>query len=215
LSPLVSVNVPPSRSPGDFQVDNKPGTVGRPVPGVAAKIVDLDTGEERGCGESGMLLIAGPNVMKGYLGQEELTAEVIRDGWYVTGDVALIDEDGFIQITGRESRFSKIGGEMVPHIKIEEELSKLIGMTDDGALRVAVTAVPDDKKGERLVVLHTNLERSPQDLREALSDAGLPNLFIPASDSFVEIEQLPILGSGKLDLKGIKRIALEKFGDSQ
>ena len=130
LSPLVSVNVPPSRSSG-VVTDCKEGTVGQPVPGVSAKIFDLDSGDELGANESGMLMITGPNVMKGYLGREDLTAEVVKDGWYVTGDVALIDDEGFIQITGRESRFSKIGGEMVPHIKIEEELNEMLNADEE------------------------------------------------------------------------------------
>jgi acyl-[acyl-carrier-protein]-phospholipid O-acyltransferase/long-chain-fatty-acid--[acyl-carrier-protein] ligase len=212
LSPLVAVNIPPSRSSGDFQVELKEGTVGRPVPGVAAKVVHTETGKELGTNEAGMLCIKGPNVMLGYLGREDLTAEVLRDGWYKTGDIALIDEDGFIQITGRESRFSKIGGEMVPHIKIEEELSELMGISEEGGAKVAVTAVPDARKGERLIVFHTKSDRPPDELCRGLADAGLPNLFIPSADSFVELEELPILGTGKLDLKSIKQMALERFG---
>jgi len=210
LSPLVSVNIPPARSVGNFQHDSKEGSVGRPIPGVTAKVTDLDTGRELSAGQPGMLWIAGPNVMKGYLHQPEKTAEVIRDGWYQTGDVAVIDEEGFIHITGRESRFSKIGGEMVPHVRIEEELEKIAGPADDGKPQIAVAAVPDEKKGERLVVLHTQLARSIDELRKGLTAAGLPNLFIPAADSFYQVRELPILGSGKLDLRGIKTLALEK-----
>jgi acyl-[acyl-carrier-protein]-phospholipid O-acyltransferase/long-chain-fatty-acid--[acyl-carrier-protein] ligase len=212
LSPLVSVNIPPSRSINNFQADRKEGTVGRPVPGVTAKITDLDTGQELSAGKPGMLWISGPNVMKGYLDQPEKTAEAIDRGWYKTGDVALIDDEGFIQITGRESRFSKIGGEMVPHIRIEEELEKLVGPDPDGKPKVAVTAVPDEKKGERLIVLHTKLDKSPDNLRKGLTAAGLPNLFVPSADSFIEVDALPILGTGKLDLRGIKSMALEKTG---
>jgi acyl-[acyl-carrier-protein]-phospholipid O-acyltransferase / long-chain-fatty-acid--[acyl-carrier-protein] ligase len=207
LSPLVSVNVPPSRSIDNFQADRKEGSVGRPVPGVTAKITDLDTGKELSAGQHGMLWIAGPNVMKGYLNQPDKTAEVIHDGWYQTGDVAFIDEEGFIHITGRESRFSKIGGEMVPHIRIEEELEKIIGPAEDGKPQVAVTAVTDEKKGERLIVLHTKLKKSPGELRKGLTEAGLPNLYIPAADSFFEIEAIPILGTGKLDLRAVKALA--------
>ncbi len=208
LSPLASVNIPPSRSAG-IVTDSKEGTVGQPVPGVGAKIIDLETGEELGANAAGMLLITGPNVMKGYLGREDLTAEVIKDGWYVTGDVAMIDDEGFIKITGRESRFSKIGGEMVPHIQIEELLNELLNAQEE--LIAAVTAVPDAKKGERLIVLHTQLNQSVDDLRKGLSERGLPNLYIPAADSFHQVESLPVLGTGKLDLKGIKQVALEKF----
>jgi acyl-[acyl-carrier-protein]-phospholipid O-acyltransferase/long-chain-fatty-acid--[acyl-carrier-protein] ligase len=212
LSPLVSVNIPPSRSVDNFQADRKEGSVGRTVPGVSAKITDLETGKELKAGEHGMLWIAGPNVMKGYLHQPELTATLIKDGWYMTGDVAFIDEEGFIHITGRESRFSKIGGEMVPHIQIEEELEKLVGSTADGKPQIAVTAVPDEKKGERLIVLHTKLDKSIDELRKGLAAAGLPNLFIPAADGFIEVAEIPILGTGKLDLKKLKSVALERAG---
>ena len=118
MSPVVSVNVP--ERPGGERKTSKPGTVGRPLPGVAAKIVDRDTGEPVSPGTEGLLLVTGPNVMLGYLNAPEKTREVMRDGWYVTGDIGTIDEDGFIRLTDRLSRFSKIAGEMVPHLKIEE-----------------------------------------------------------------------------------------------
>ncbi len=210
LSPLVSVNVPPSRSAGTFQIDCKEGSVGRPVPNVSAKIIHSETGETLPAGQDGMLLIKGPNVMQGYLNDPEKTAEVIRDGWYVTGDIGVIDDDGFIHVTGRESRFSKIGGEMVPHIKLEESLCELLGTQDEEGLSLAVTAVPDAKKGERLIVLHTRLEKSPEDLCRQLSQAGLPNLFIPSADSFLQVPEIPVLGTGKLDLRGLKALALER-----
>ena len=215
LSPLVSVNIPPSRTSGELDVELKEGTVGRPIPGVSARIVDLDTGADLGGNQPGMLMVTGPNVMKGYLGRDDLTAEVIRDGWYVTGDVALIDQDGFVQITGRISRFSKIGGEMVPHIKIEEELTRLIGASEEEGLTAAVTAVPDEKKGERLVVIHTRQERTTEELRKGLSDAGLPNIYIPSADSFFEVGELPVLGSGKLDLKAVQQTAMDRVAESR
>jgi len=210
LSPLVSVNVPASRSLGSDQIDRKEGTVGRPVPGVSARVVDLESGQPLPTGKPGMLWISGPNVMKGYLHRPDLTAAVIRDGWYVTGDIAVIDEDGFISITGRESRFSKIGGEMVPHIQIEEMLNRIIGAGEDAGLQAVVTAVPDPKKGERLIVVHKPLNKTPAELQQALIAAGLPNLYIPSPDSYLQVDELPILGSGKLDLKGVKQIALDR-----
>src|ERR671939_1441833 len=99
-----------------------------------------------------MLLVEGPNVMRGYLGRADLTAAVLRDGWYVTGDIGRMDEDGFLAITGRLSRFSKIGGEMVPHGRVEEALHRAIGAEEPV---FAVTAVGDARKGEQLAVLHT------------------------------------------------------------
>ncbi len=209
LSPVVSVNIPPSRSPRGDNSGVREGTVGRPLPGVEAKVVHPETGEALAPGQPGMLLIRGPNVMKGYLHQPKLTAEVIRDGWYTTGDIAILHPDGFIQITGRESRFSKIGGEMVPHLKVEETLQRLLGGEDE--LKVVVTAVPDERKGERLVVLHTRLDRSPDQLCRELAANGLPNLWIPSPDCFVEIEHIPLLGTGKLDLKGVKELALARW----
>jgi acyl-[acyl-carrier-protein]-phospholipid O-acyltransferase/long-chain-fatty-acid--[acyl-carrier-protein] ligase len=209
LSPLVSVNIPANRAVGGSRDGLCEGSVGRPVPQVEAKIVDPESGQPLPSGTAGMLLIRGPNVMKGYLGQPELTAKVLHDGWYTTGDIAYLDAGGFIHITGRLSRFSKIGGEMVPHGKIEEELLRLVASSEQG-VPLAVTAVPDEKKGERLVVLHLPMSHSPEELCKALAGAGFPNLWIPSPDAFVEVAEIPVLGTGKLDLRGIKRLASEK-----
>jgi acyl-[acyl-carrier-protein]-phospholipid O-acyltransferase / long-chain-fatty-acid--[acyl-carrier-protein] ligase len=215
LSPLAAANVPDHRNnaAGTGQTAFKAGTVGRPVANVAAKTVDPDTGEAVGLNNPGLLYIKGPNVMKGYLNRPDKTAEVINDGWYNTGDIAIIDDEGFISITGRLSRFSKIGGEMVPHIKIEEELIRLIDVGDEEepTVKVAVASVPDEKKGERIIVLHKPMENSIESILQGLSDAGLPNLWIPSADSFVEVEEIPLLGTGKLDLRGIKDKAAELF----
>lgn len=208
MSPLVSVNIPPSRSVAKYQADRMEGSVGRPLPGIAAKIVSADDGTELAAGEDGLLLVTGPNVMRGYANQPELTGKAVVDGWYSTGDIAHVDDQGFLHITGRLSRFSKIGGEMVPHVRVEEELTKLLVEGDeDDQLRVCVTAVPDEKKGERLIVLHLSTNRTPEELRENLRAAGLPNLFIPPADGFLQVEEIPLLGTGKLDLKGIKELA--------
>ncbi|EAQ80069.1 MFS transporter [Blastopirellula marina] len=207
-SPLVSCNIPPSRSFDNFQPDRKEGTVGRPIPNVSARIVDLDSHEELASDQQGMLQILGPNVMLGYLHLPEKTAEVIQDDWYTTGDMAVIDEDGFICITGRISRFSKIGGEMVPHIQIEDALNTMLAPADDEKPRIAVSAAPCNRKGERLIVLYTEMDKSPEQLREALVARGLPNIFIPAQDAFYQVPELPLLGTGKLDLKAIKEMAL-------
>jgi acyl-[acyl-carrier-protein]-phospholipid O-acyltransferase / long-chain-fatty-acid--[acyl-carrier-protein] ligase len=211
-SPLISANIPASRAFEDPASVARAGTVGKPAPRVKIKVVDLETGEAVGAGEQGMLHVSGPNVMKGYLGQPGATAAAIRDGWYVTGDVVTVDEDGFIRIVGRESRFAKIGGEMVPHGRIEEELMNLTGPDEEGGPKAVVTSVPHPAKGERLVVVHTAMEQSPRELIQGLDHAGLPNLYIPSEDSFVRVEELPTTGTGKLDLKGIRRIAQEAVG---
>src|SRR5205807_1899987 len=126
----------------------------RPIPGVAVQIVNPETFEPLPANQEGLLLVFGPNVMKGYLGKPDATAAVLRHGWYITGDIARLDESGFLTITDRLSRFSKIAGEMVPHQKIEDQLHDILGTTERACV---VTAVPDEAKGERLVVLHLEL----------------------------------------------------------
>ena len=205
-APVVSVNTHDFRAPGFRQVGAKRGRIGHPLPGVSVRIVDPETREPVAAGSPGLLLVRGPNVMLGYLGKPEKTAEVLQDGWYVTGDIAAEDEDGFLTITDRLSRFSKIGGEMVPHIKVEEQLHELAGATDQ---RFVVTAVPDGKKGERLVVLHTLPPAELQPVLERLGESGLPNLWTPRPNQFFFVEELPHLGTGKLDLRRIKEMALQ------
>ncbi len=213
LSPIAAVNVPKTRATSPAQLVCKEGTVGRPIPGVQVKVIDPDTGADLGLNQPGLLCFKGPNVMKGYLNRPDLTAQVIRDGWYNTGDIGLVNYDGFIQITGRQSRFSKIGGEMVPHIKIEETLQAIVS-ADAEELIAAVTAVPDPRKGERLVVLHTELPKTPEAICRELAAAELPNIWIPSPDSFCRVDAIPVLGTGKLDLKALKELALEKFSAS-
>jgi acyl-[acyl-carrier-protein]-phospholipid O-acyltransferase / long-chain-fatty-acid--[acyl-carrier-protein] ligase len=129
---------------------------------------------------------------------------VLKDGWYNTGDIATVDEDGFLRITDRLSRFSKIGGEMVPHIRVEEKLHELIGA--EGQV-LAVTAIPDEKKGERLVVVHTLKDDALKDCQEKLAKSDLPALWKPRPDQFIYVEKLPYLGTGKLDLRKLREIA--------
>ena len=204
-SPVVSVNTRDFRAPGFRQTGTKRGTIGHPLPGVSARVVDVETLEPLPIGQPGVLLVAGPNIMKGYLGKEAKTAEVLRDGWYVTGDIAQLDEDGFLEITDRLSRFSKIGGEMVPHIKIEEKLHELAEATEQAFV---VTGVPDDKKGERLVVLHNLSEEKLKSVVEKLGHADLPNLWLPRPNQFFHVAEFPHLGTGKLDLRRIRDLAL-------
>ena len=203
-SPVVTVNSRDFRAPGFRQVAARRGKIGHPLPGVSVRIVDLDTGAPAAPGSSGMLLVKGPNVMKGYLGKPEKTAEVLHEGWYTTGDVAMMEEDGFLTITDRLSRFSKIGGEMVPHIRIEEKLQELAEATEQV---FAVTALPDDKKGERLVVLSTLSVDRLTPVIERLTRSDLPALWKPKPNHFFRIDALPMLGTGKMDLRGIKTLA--------
>ncbi len=207
-APVISVNCPDFRAAGFHQPASRRGTVGRPLPGVSVRIVDPDSFEPLPVGTAGMLLVKGPNVMQGYLNRPDLTAGVMRDGWYVTGDIAVLDEDGFLTITDRLSRFAKIGGEMVPHGKVEEALQEA-AESDEQVF--AVTSIPDEKKGEQLAVLHTLDEAVIPGLLETIAASGLPNLFIPRKDTFIKVEQLPVLGTGKLDLRALKRIALERL----
>jgi acyl-[acyl-carrier-protein]-phospholipid O-acyltransferase / long-chain-fatty-acid--[acyl-carrier-protein] ligase len=205
-APVVAVNTRDFRAPGIRQVGGKRGRIGHPLPGISVRIVDPETREPMPAGSAGLLLVRGPNVMQGYLGKPEKTAEALQDGWYVTGDIATEDEDGFLTITDRLSRFSKIGGEMVPHIKVEEQLHEIAGATEQ---KFVVTAVPDGKKGERLVVLHTLQQDELKAVIEKLPQTGLPNLWIPRPNQFFAVEEFPHLGTGKLDLRRIRELALE------
>ncbi len=211
-APVIAVNCPDFRAAGFFQPASRKGTVGQPLPGVVLKIVDPDTHDPIPQGEPGLLLVKGPNVMEGYLGREDLTNKVMMDGWYITGDIAKLNEDGFLTITDRLSRFSKIGGEMIPHGRVEDALHQALG-TEERVF--AVTGVPDERKGEQLVVLHTKEETDITTALEFLGESGLPNLFIPRRDNFFKVDQLPVLGTGKLDLRGVKQIALDKKSHSQ
>jgi acyl-[acyl-carrier-protein]-phospholipid O-acyltransferase/long-chain-fatty-acid--[acyl-carrier-protein] ligase len=210
LSPIAAVNVPPRRAPADGGLGCKEGTVGRPLPGVDAKVTNVDTGAVLPANSPGLLWIRGPNVMQGYLGRPELKDHVLRDGWYATGDIAQIDDDGFIQITGRQSRFSKIGGEMVPHAGVEDAIAHIVKADPDDVV-AAVTAVPDSRKGERLLVVHKPLGQSSLDICRALQAAGLPPLWIPSPDSFFEVEGIPLLGTGKVDLKAVEQLAQDRL----
>ena len=207
-APVIAVNCPDYRAAGYYQPASRRGTVGQPLPGVSVKIVDPDTFAPLPPGSPGMLLVRGPNVMAGYLGRDDLTASVMHHGWYVTGDIALLDEDGFLTITDRLSRFSKIGGEMVPHGKVEEALHQA---AESETQVFAVTGIPDDRRGEQLAVLHTIDDARIPDILGRLFSNGLPNLFIPPRGNFVKVDALPVLGTGKMDLRALKRIAVERL----
>jgi acyl-[acyl-carrier-protein]-phospholipid O-acyltransferase/long-chain-fatty-acid--[acyl-carrier-protein] ligase len=209
-SPVVAVNTFDHRETGFFQPGSRRGYVGRPLPGVAVRVVKPETYEPLDADVEGLVLVKGPNVMQGYLGRDDLTEAAFHDGWYITGDLGLLGEDGFLKISGRLSRFSKIGGEMVPHGRVEEALQHAIGAD----IQVfAVTAVGDDRKGEKLAVLTTLEDGEVRRALEGLGSSGLPNLFIPRRENFIRVEAIPVLGTGKLDLKAIRRVAEESLVD--
>jgi acyl-[acyl-carrier-protein]-phospholipid O-acyltransferase/long-chain-fatty-acid--[acyl-carrier-protein] ligase len=210
LSPVVSVNTPDVIVDKDKQIGNKPGTVGQPIPGVAVKVIHPDSEKALPAGPEGILLAKGPNCMIGYLGEPQLTEQAFRDGWYVTGDIASIDEDGFIRITDRVSRFSKLGGEMVPHLKVEEAINHVLGETAS-----VITAIPDEQKGERLVALYAHNGIAPEELWNKLNETDLPKLWIPKRDSFFRVPSIPVLGSGKVDLKMARKIAQQSVDEKK
>jgi acyl-[acyl-carrier-protein]-phospholipid O-acyltransferase/long-chain-fatty-acid--[acyl-carrier-protein] ligase len=209
LSPVAALNVPDTTLWNATERGTMPGTIGRLMPGMSARIVDPETGAPCVPGKAGLLLVKGPNVMTGYLGQPEKTREAFIDGWYSTGDIAAVAENGFITLTDRLTRFSKIGGEMVPHGAIEELLAAALGTSDRV---VAVTAVPDDRRGEKLVVLFTDQAGSAESLRDIMETAaGIPNLWKPAANAYVKVAAIPVLGTGKTDLKSVRSLAREAF----
>lgn len=200
MGPAVSVNVNPASNARAY----KSGSVGRPLPHVALRIVDPETFEPADEGKTGLLLVNGPSRMAGYLGDPDRTAQSLHEGYYVTGDLAYVDADGFLHIVDRLSRFSKIAGEMVPHLKIEETLSDLVGQG-----RAVVTGIPDERRGERLAVIYSTDSFTPAQMVTHLEASGLPALWIPKRDHFCRVEAIPLLGTGKVDLVKARAIALE------
>ncbi|MCF7973409.1 MAG: MFS transporter [Phycisphaerae bacterium] len=203
LSPLVAINIQDVELDGVAQIGTKAGSVGQSVPGVAVKVVTPETHEPLAADRPGLLLVKGPNVMQGYLNAPDKTHEVLKQGWYQTGDIAAIDTAGFITITDRLSRFSKIGGEMVSHGKVEE-ICVAAAQMDERVL--VVTSRIHDAKGEELVVLYVKGKVDPDTLIQAVRTSDLPNLCKPRPDNFISVDAIPVLGSGKLDFMKIKAI---------
>ena len=205
-SPVVAVNVPDTideEAPGGVRPGSKPQSVGRLVVGMTARIRDAITDKPAGFNEHGLLFLRGANVFRGYLDDPEKTAEALKDGWYATGDLVRIDEEGFVFIEGRLSRFSKIAGEMVPHGVIEEAVCKALGLGCDGAPQIAVAGRPDGQKGESIVLV-TTLDLDADGLRRQLAEAGLANLWIPKTIRKVDV--IPVLATGKLDIQALQKL---------
>jgi acyl-[acyl-carrier-protein]-phospholipid O-acyltransferase/long-chain-fatty-acid--[acyl-carrier-protein] ligase len=209
-APVVSVNLPgpEPKKPGEqVQPSSRLGSVGRLAPGIAAEIREPETGRRLSLFETGMLWLRGPNIFEGYLHDPKQTAEVLRDGWLKTGDIGRFDEDGFLYIEGRLSRFSKIGGEMVPHEAIESKIVDLLELSGRDERPIAVMGVQDEAKGEALVLLSA-VDVDLTELRKKLHEAGVPNLWIPKHVQ--RVEAIPVLASGKLDLKKCQGLAAEE-----
>ena len=207
-SPVIAVNVPNEivMPDGRKLSGNRLGTVGQPLPGTAVKTIDPDTGVDLPAGTEGVIAVKGPQVMVGYLNRPEATAQVKIDGWYSTGDLGYVDADGFLKITDRLSRFSKIAGEMVPHLGIESAIMDATGVDEH---HVAVTGIPDPKHGERICVVYTDFGMSPVQLHQRLTAGPIPKVWIPSQRDFIHVAEIPITSTGKVDLRRLKQIALD------
>ncbi|MDQ6862171.1 MAG: AMP-binding protein, partial [Verrucomicrobiota bacterium] len=206
-SPVISVNLPdpiPKVAGESVQPSSRLGSAGKMAPGIGAEIREPETGAKISLHETGMLWVRGPNIFDGYLNDPARSAEVLEDGWFKTGDLGRFDADGFLYIEGRLSRFSKIGGEMVPHEIIEQKIISALHLDGHSERAIAVMGVPDEVKGEALVLL-SSVEIDAQQLRVALRDADVPNLWVPRT--ICRVESIPVLASGKLDLGRCKDLA--------
>ena len=209
-SPVVSINTPSIPDgvnyPGNSTEGSRRGSVGRMMPGHAARILDPNTMKDIEVTKVGLLILKGPNIFRAYLGAPKRTAEVKQGEWFITGDLARFDEDGFLFIERRLSRFSKIAGEMVPHGTVDDALMKAYDLFDAEQPMIAVAGRPDKAKGEVLVLL-TAMDLELKNVREKLNGAGLANLWIPKEIKRVEV--IPTLATGKLDLRQIQVLASE------
>ena len=192
------------------QVGKKAGSTGRLLPGMTVRIVSPETGEAVPLGDQGIVWFKGANVFSGYLDDPQKTSAAFRDGWFVTGDLGRLDEEGFLFIEGRLSRFSKIGAEMIPHGTIEQKIAETFGLDQGEGPAIAVMGVPDKVKGEALVLL-TTLPITSDELRDKLLGAGFTNLWVPKI--IYRVDQIPVLGTGKLDLKRCRDLALEAVAE--
>jgi acyl-[acyl-carrier-protein]-phospholipid O-acyltransferase/long-chain-fatty-acid--[acyl-carrier-protein] ligase len=205
-APVVSVNLPdPISERPDVTVQPlyRLGSVGKMAAGIAAEIRHPETNEKLSIYDSGMLWLRGPNIFEGYLKDPKRTAEVLHNGWLKTGDLGRLDEDGFLYIEGRLSRFSKVGGEMVPHEVVEQKIIGALGL-EGSERRIAICGVPDEAKGEALLLLTADPIEMDK-LRALLTESGVPNLWIPKRS--VVVENIPVLASGKLDIKRCQELA--------
>ncbi|MBR7121052.1 MAG: MFS transporter [Lentisphaeria bacterium] len=206
LSPVVSINLPLNASETGRRIGSR-DSIGIPLENISVRILDPLSFTPVEPGEEGILCVKGSLVMQGYLNDEEQSAEVMTGEYYKTGDVAKMDENGYLHICGRLSRFSKIAGEMVPHELVEKTINELCAC--DSRV-VAVCTIPDPVKGEALLVLYTpEMPFTPEKIVDQLRECSISNLWIPKVKNFHPVDQLPLLGSGKLDLARLRQIAAE------
>ncbi len=207
-SPVAAVNVPDELDTSYWKVQqgNMPGSVGMPLPGTSFRIVDPATMEELPTGEDGLILISGPQVMKGYLNAPEKTAEAIVDiddqCWYKTGDKGHLHVDGFLIIVDRYSRFAKLGGEMVSLTAVEEQVRKAL---ENPELECVAVNTPDTKKGEKITLLIAD-DISDKKIKQKLMDIKTNPLMIPSD--YIQVDEVPKLGSGKTDFSTSKKLVL-------
>lgn len=209
LSPVVSINI--SDDSDDLgKKSGKKGSIGKAITGVAAKIVNIETHLDCQPDEDGLLLIKGPTVMKEYLNRKEDTANAFINGWYNTKDIAQIDEEGNITISGRISRFSKIAGEMVSHELIESLINNYLGLFEKA---IAVVNLKSNEEKDKIGVFYSLENLNIREITRYLSNFGLSNLWIPKNRDFIKVDEIPSLPSGKLDLKKLKEMALSLSSD--
>lgn len=213
-SPVTNVNLPDpvalNDRPQPWLPAHRPGSVGQLMPGLAIRITHPDSGAPQPLDQPGMIWFKGPNIFPGYLNDPARSAQVLTpDGWFRTGDIGRVDADGFLYIEGRLSRFSKIGGEMIPHETVEETLNRVLQLENEDSRRIAVVGIPDADRGEALVLLTTLPGGSEQqeiiDLRYRLLEQGVPALWIPKV--MKRIPEIPLLASGKLDVQSCVQLA--------
>ncbi|MFN4944120.1 MAG: AMP-binding protein [Akkermansiaceae bacterium] len=211
-SPATNVNLPTPESVANYH--SMPaqlnGAVGQLLPGIAIRLTDPVTNAPVPLDQPGIINLKGPNIFTGYLRDVKRSNEVLTaDGWFKTGDVGVFDADGFLHIQGRISRFSKIAGEMVPHETLEAAINKVLGLDTETERKIAIVGVPDEKKGEAIVLLSTiagqALEQECIDLRYKLLDQGITSLWCPRQ--IIPVREIPLLASGKLDIKGCQELA--------
>ncbi|OGW37238.1 MAG: AAS bifunctional protein [Nitrospirae bacterium RBG_13_39_12] len=193
-SPVISVNTPEN---------NKPGSVGKILPDVQIRIENYETGQDCSTGETGRIMVKGDLLMKGYFDDFEETSMRVRHGWYDTGDMGFLDEDGFLWHAGRLKRFVKIGGEMVSLVKVESLMERFL----PEGISCCVVEIPDALKGARIIAVVTKKIDEKKMLKQMADH--LPNIALPKK--IVVVEKLPTMGSGKIDFRGVTEMMCNIF----